>query len=205
VKAILKQNLSILLLYLLLFVTALLMIIINSKLDTHLFFNSFHNSFFDVFFYWATYFGDGIAVILVFIILLTVKYRYALILALSTGISAIITQGLKHLVFPDVVRPKLFFKGLNDLYFVPGVENMYNNSFPSGHTTCAFAMYMSLAFIVKKKTYKILLFFTAVLIGYSRIYLSQHFLEDVTAGSFIGTVTAIFIYFVYYSKINSWM
>ena len=41
----------------------------------------------------------------------------------------------------------------------------------------------------------------AILVGYSRIYLSQHFFEDVYAGSIIGVVITIIVYFSI-NKIN---
>jgi membrane-associated phospholipid phosphatase len=37
----------------------------------------------------------------------------------------------------------------------------------------------------------LLLLLLAVLVGYSRIYLSQHFLADVVAGSFIGVAGGV--------------
>ena len=204
-KTIIKKNIFILFPYGILLIAALSAIFINSKAQAHLFFNSFHTSFFDRFFYFATFLGDGVTATLIVLMLLAVKYRYAIIVALSTVVSALITQSLKHFVFDDVVRPKKFFEGLHDLYFVPGVENYLYNSFPSGHTTCAFSLYLALAFIVKQKRFKILFFLLAVFTGYSRIYLSQHFLEDVTVGSIIGTVTAFVMYYWIQSKNKTWL
>ena len=37
------------------------------------------------------------------------------------------------------------------------------------------------------------LFFIALLVGYSRIYLAQHFFEDVYIGSILGTVCAMLV------------
>jgi len=93
-----------------------------------------------------------------------------------------------------VVRPKKFFEGIHDLYFVPGTNNYLYNSFPSGHATCAFSLYFSLALIIDDKRYKFILFAIAFLVGYSRIYLSQHFLQDVYAGSLIGVVVSILLF-----------
>jgi membrane-associated phospholipid phosphatase len=202
VKAIFRSNLSFLLPYLVFLLSGAALIIANSKANTHLEFNSYHNSFFDVFFRYVTNLGDGVAAILAVIILLTVKFRYALIVGLANIISATITQTLKHTVFADVVRPKKFFEGVHDLYFVPGVDNYLYNSFPSGHSTCAFSLYFSLALIVESKVSKFILFGIAFLVGCSRIYLSQHFLEDVYAGSLIGVVTS-FVVFYYVQKNQS--
>jgi membrane-associated phospholipid phosphatase len=194
VKNILKANLWFLLPYAAFLLSGIVLILVSSKSETHLFINSFHNSFFDRFFTLVTNLGEGPIVVLVFIILLTVRFRYAIIVGASNVLSALITQGLKHTVFADFVRPKKFFQGVHDLYFVPGVENWEFNSFPSGHTTCAFALYFSLALIAEKPLYKLLLFFVAITVGYSRVYLSQHFFEDVYAGSIVGAGTAFLVH-----------
>jgi len=182
-----------------------ILIIANTKAETHLEFNRFHNPFFDVFFQYLTYFGDGYIAIITVVVLLTVKFRYALITALASLVSAVITQTLKHTLFADVVRPAKFFEGLHDLYLVPGMENNYYNSFPSGHTTCAFALYFSIALIVENKGLKFFCFLFALTIGYSRIYLSQHFFEDVYAGSLIGVLTTIIVYLLLRNSKAPWM
>jgi len=178
---------------------------LSTKTAIHLGFNSFHNSFLDVVLFCMTYLGDGVMAVLVVIMLLAVKYRYAFIVGVSNFISAIITQILKQTLFADVVRPKKFFEGVHDLYFVPGVENYLYNSFPSGHTTCAFSLYLALAFIVKNRMLKLFFFIIALLVGYSRIYLSQHFFEDVYVGSLIGVLTTICVYYFIQKGNSDWM
>jgi membrane-associated phospholipid phosphatase len=42
-----------------------------------------------------------------------------------------------------------------------------------------------------------------MLVGYSRIYLGQHFLQDVLAGALFGTASAITVYMVI-EKNGSW-
>lgn len=144
-------------------------------------------------------------VLLTVIILSAVKYRYAVIVGLSNIIASIITQALKQTVFNEVVRPKKFFEGIQDLYFVPGVENHLYFSFPSGHATCAFSLYFALALLVKNKALELSLFFVALLVGYSRIYLSQHFFEDVYAGSLIGICITFIVYYLIQKSNRNWM
>lgn len=174
----------------------------DSKADKHLEFNSFHNSFFDFFFYYFTFLGDGVTALIITIIIVAINFRNAIFVGLSNIISALITQLLKHTVFDDVVRPKKFFEGMHDLYLVPGVDNYLYNSFPSGHSTCAFALYFSLAILIENKFLKLGCFVIAFLVGYSRIYLSQHFFEDVYAGSLIGVSTTLIVYY-FFMKINN--
>lgn len=144
-------------------------------------------------------------VLLTVILLSAVKYSYAVIVGLSNMIASIITQTLKQTVFNGVVRPKKFFEGIQDLYFVPGVENHLYFSFPSGHATCAFSLYFALALLVKNNTLKLILFFVALLVGYSRIYLSQHFFEDVYAGSLVGISTTFIVYYFIQKNNKNWM
>jgi membrane-associated phospholipid phosphatase len=202
VKDICKANLSFLVPYFIFLCCGAVLIAINTKGATHLEFNSLHAAFFDIFFTYLTYLGDGVTALLVVIILLTVKFRYALFVGLANILSTLITQVLKHTFFSDVVRPKKFFEGAHDLYLVSGVHNHLYHSFPSGHSTCAFSLYFALAVLVKNKILKFALFLIALLVGYSRIYLSQHFLEDVVAGSLIGVIITA-ITFLYIKDNNS--
>lgn len=140
-----------------------MLIAANTKAATHLEFNSFHSHFFDIFFAYITHLGDGFTLTLVVIMLLTVRFRYALIVGMANLIASIITQSLKHTIFADVVRPKKFFEGMYDIYLVPGINNHLYYSFPSGHSTCAFSMYFALALIVKNKFLKFAFFFNSLI------------------------------------------
>lgn len=193
-KAIFKTNSSFFLPYFIFIVFGGLLLAIRSKADIHITFNAFHTSFFDTLFLYVTYLGDGTMALLVTVMLLAVKYRYALIVGVSNILASTITQVLKQTVFADTLRPKKYFEGMHDLYFVPEVENHLYHSFPSGHATCAFSLYLALSLIVKNKNYKILFFILALMVGYSRIYLSQHFLGDVYVGSIIGVGITILVY-----------
>jgi membrane-associated phospholipid phosphatase len=66
-----------------------------------------------------------------------------------------------------------------------------SHSFPSGHTTTAFTMALIMAHMINKKFWSLILPALALLAGYSRVYLAQHFPTDVLAGMCIGIVSAI--------------
>jgi len=180
------------------------LIALNTKAEKHLEFNSFHNSFFDSFFYYFTFLGDGVSALIISLLIIAANLRDALFVGISNIISALITQLLKHTLFADIVRPKKFFEGMNDLYLVPGVDNYLYNSFPSGHSTCAFSLYFALSLIVRNKILKFIFFVIAFLVGYSRIYLSQHFFEDVYAGSIIGVSITLIVYYFIRKTSNNW-
>src|SRR5690606_17780653 len=62
----------------------------------------------------------------------------------------------------------------------------HHNAFPSGHTTSAFALAASIAFFSKNKTLGVIALTLACLTGYSRVYLAQHYWDDVWFGSMLG-------------------
>ncbi|HHH52348.1 MAG TPA: phosphatase PAP2 family protein [Bacteroidetes bacterium] len=97
---------------------------------------------------------------------------------------------------------KYDFKGIENIDYHTG-----HNSFPSGHTFGAFALFTLLALSTKNKYLKIAYLFLAILVGLSRIYLAQHFIEDVVFGSFLGICLAIIFYYLFFIlwKNKRWM
>lgn len=86
---------------------------------------------------------------------------------------------LKHLVAR--VRPFVVVDGLTAL-----VTERDPNSFPSGHTSAAFAFVFALLFGVKKRWLQVLLVAGAALMGCSRLYVGVHYPTDVLAGCVVG-------------------
>lgn len=64
-------------------------------------------------------------------------------------------------------------------------------SFPSGHTTTAFALATALTYLFPR--WKWYWFIFALLIGASHIILAQHFLSDVILGSYIGITSVMLL------------
>jgi membrane-associated phospholipid phosphatase len=141
--------------------------------------------------------GNGITTIVLAAILALYSYRKAFILAGSYLASSVIVAQVLKFAFA-APRPKLYFHDqLARIHFVTGTIQLSLHSFPSGHTVTAFSTTILIAYWCKNKFWGLPLFLLAVLVGYSRMYLSQHFFEDVTAGSVIGlVVTVIWIYWV---------
>ena len=188
------KNSAFLIPYVLFLIAGSILFGLYSKAEIHLMLNSRHNAFGDFFFPYITYLGDGVTVIAAVMLLLLVRYRFALLLALSNLLSAGITQLLKHTLFADVVRPKEYFKNILDIHYVEGVENYLYNSFPSGHTTAAFTTCFCISLMTENRLLKFLMFVMALTIGFSRVYISQHFFNDIYAGSLIGVSATMVVY-----------
>ncbi|MEO6136494.1 MAG: phosphatase PAP2 family protein, partial [Ginsengibacter sp.] len=119
------------------------------------------------------------------------KRPLSLMIVLSYALSGIFVQIIKY--FYNSARPGKLLEGMDYHNFVEGVTLHTLNSFPSGHTTSAFALAAILGFAVKNKNYSISFLLIAAMVGYSRIYLGQHFMVDVLAGSVIGVLSAIIV------------
>ncbi len=163
------------------------------KIELHLALNSFHSKITDVFFSGFTALGNS----LVFILLLVFIYfrkREIFVYVLVYGLILLLTiYFLKR--FFDFPRPKAIFDMQSYGYlYVEGTRNLLKHSFPSGHTAVAFAVAFVSAYIYPGKAVQLVAFLYSLLVGYSRIYLSQHFLEDVLTGSFVAIVLGMIIF-----------
>ncbi|HRE98608.1 MAG TPA: phosphatase PAP2 family protein, partial [Flavobacteriales bacterium] len=161
----------------------------SDKLILHLGIIHYHSNFKDVVMPYLTHLGDGIfASVLIILYLLFFSVRSGIGLFIAFALSGIVAQLLKRNFFNGEMRPFHYFREHGDFHFVDGVKLHLEHSFPSGHATCAFAMFAFLAFRSNNGFIQILLFLAAALAAYSRVYLSQHFVADVFAGMWIGTL-----------------
>ena len=169
-----------------------LLLMSSEKEAFHLILNRYHNPFFDIFFKYATYLGDGIIFPIVIVGLLLFKRNHVTAFLISGIMTLIISYVLKNWVFIDFARPYEVFG--DQLHIVEGVKMRRWHSFPSGHTTAAFALFMLAVFFSKKISWQMTFFTIAIIAGLSRIYLSQHFLQDVIGGAILGIIIALISY-----------
>jgi membrane-associated phospholipid phosphatase len=153
--------------------------------------NSRHTDFLDNIEPYITDLGNGWTIVIVAALLTLYNYRVAFLMVTTFLVTSLAVQVVKF--FFDAPRPKLYFKDeLSKLYFVKGVDILSHDSFPSGHTLTAFATGVLITYLVKNKNWGILLVLYGAMVGFSRMYLSEHFFEDVIGGSVLGVFLAIF-------------
>lgn len=173
------------------------------KLSLHTHLNSFHFQLFDFFFKYITHLGDGIfAIVLVLLFFVFKNRRLSFYILISFILTSIFVQGLKNYVFSDFMRPYFYIEqGLINVPLVNDVQMHKQHSFPSGHSTTIFALATILSLHFKSYRTGIILFFISIFTAYSRVYLSQHFIQDVLAGSMFGVVFSSIIY-IYLEKMK---
>ena len=160
----------------------------------HVALNSGHTQLGDQLLPVFTELANGWVPVILALVLLRKSWRTFLMMGLGTGLSAIAVQLLKHLVFAGYDRPAMFLEEMPGLQLVAGMDLHHHFSFPSGHSTAAFSMCLALAVVIGNRAAAIGLAVLAALLALSRVYLSQHFTEDILAGALVGTVvtTAVF-------------
>jgi membrane-associated phospholipid phosphatase len=184
---------------------ALFGVLTYGKLNFHLIVNQYNSSFQDIFFKYFTNVGDGLFAVLILLILLFIVKIRIFFIGLSTFLlSGMVCQLMKKIIFADQLRPSKYFSP-DQLHYVEGVILHSSNSFPSGHSTTAFAIFLFLAFVFKNKHYQIIFAVIACLTAYSRVYLSQHFFADVAAGGVVGIGSFLISYLIFIQIRIKWI
>ena len=160
---------------------------------------SLKNEYLTVFYKMITIIADTyqsaiITILIVAFLYIKKHYREALFLAITMSACGIAMPLLKN----------IFSRERPDFYRLIEISGY---SFPSGHTTSATTMYLTLAIVVlsiMNKLNKYFIFSIAVIgiviIGSSRIYLGVHYPTDVMSGICLGISIVSTVYVLYYSN-----
>ena len=184
------------------FIVGLIFLLAEGKAAAFVALNPYHQSALDTFFVYLTFLGDGgFSVIVIVLFLIMRRWSPAFQILASFLLSALFSLILKNLF--SMPRPKQFFAPGQYAYFIDGITHTGFASFPSGHTTSIFALATMLALLEKNKKASVGYLLGAVAVGYSRIYLGQHFLNDVLMGSTVGVVVSIFVHWLFMERFQA--
>ena len=146
----------------------------------------------DNFFNFFSYLGDGLLWIPLVVYFIYKEGKKMLPLLISSfALTTAITQVCKYLIVPDELRPTSAITN-EFIHTVQGVTVHATASFPSGHTATAFVFYLIFCLVFENKLWLVTGLLYALIVGYSRIYLAQHFPFDVAAGIVVAIVSVIF-------------
>lgn len=170
------------------------------KLDLHVALNVRQPRDADAVFRFLTRLGEGWALAAALFYALF-RSRYAAAFLGSAWLSSVLViQLLKHVFFGYMRRPAAVFEGSELIHFVEGVTYRFGNSFPSGHTGDIFSVCFALTLLSRDARYGWVFFVPAVLVAYSRVFLSQHFMQDILAGSFVAVCCTALCFWVWHKK-----
>ncbi|HYK56490.1 MAG TPA: phosphatase PAP2 family protein [Flavisolibacter sp.] len=170
-------------------------ITIYGKHHSFLIINGFNSPPFDFIFRYFTYLGDGMVWIPLLVYVFVYKRKFLLTVILAFIICTVLIQFCKWVIFADALRPLGELK--NQIRMVPGEHVHRISSFPSGHTSIAFTYALLMAFLLKRLFWTFFFPLVAFFVGYSRIYLAQHFVTDVFAGILVGMASAFLALIIY--------
>jgi len=175
------------------------LVILVSKENVYLWINQRHTSVFDSLFYHITRLPELAFVVFIITLGFLTKKKHLLTVVVSLFTCTLVILISKYFLFKEFDRPIVWLmnKGIS-FHQVPGISIHSNHSFPSGHTLAAFASLSLAGFFSGKWWAQLLFMFLAVLSGYSRMYVSQHYITDVYVGAMLG----YFIVFISYLVIN---
>lgn len=181
----------------------LLTIAVNKNLSTELdgkilaWFDSLENTSLESFFTFITWLGSlwvliPVSLTIAIGLLLIGYHMPALVFALGFAGAVATTHLLKALLGRS--RPELF-EIIGDM--------PHDSSFPSAHTTQAFAFALMLSLLVYmldipfKSSLASLFIFTAIMVALSRLYLQVHFPSDVLAGILVASIWASLMIYLF--------
>lgn len=169
--------------------------------------NSMRTSLFDTIFSKASALGNAITIVFAVILVLKFRFKWMAIFLLAFAFQIILVLLFKKGIYAGELRPYLYFKsvGLGDLLnLVEGVKIRYVNTFPSGHTATIFYLTSFFALLSRNSTASWVLVTLGLIVGFSRIYLVQHFYVDVYFGMLFGILSTILAYLIVRKYPRKW-
>lgn len=180
-----------------------IILITTNKRDFFYLMNGYYSSISDELFAWITWLGHGSVFIIAIIITGFKKYSNIMLGLFCFLLSSGLAQFLKKVVFSGTLRPSKYFENDAGLHFVEGVKLHSYHSFPSGHAASAFSLAVFLTLISRNARWGLLWGLLALITAYSRVYLSQHFFEDIYVGSMVGVFSSVIIFILFERKLSS--
>ena len=191
-----KRNRTFFIPYFLLLIAMLIIQLYYGNPKLTFWINSKHELVFDPLFKFFTSLGEGTIGLFLAAILIFIRFGKAVVALVISNVAGLLAQLLKHTLFSKTMRPAVYFLHHHPgLHFVPGVPIFHDQSFPSGHSTTAFSIAALLSMFSKSKNASYFFLALAICVGWSRMYLGEHFFTDVMGGATLGGITSLICYY----------
>ncbi|HTR82519.1 MAG TPA: phosphatase PAP2 family protein [Bacteroidota bacterium] len=109
-----------------------------------------------------------------------------------TGASEVVSYSVRYVLKVGIKRRRPY-DALSNVH-ASHLDSADPYSFPSGHSTAAFALATMLTFRYPRPEVYVPVFLWAGLVGYGRVYFGLHYPSDVIAGALIGMGSSILVY-----------
>ena len=169
-------------------------LLLVSRDQSLLFINGLHSPPLDWLIKKITWLGEGFMLCVCIMLLLFLRIKWAFVFVIGLLIHVLLIQINKQYLFNDILRPFGYFKALGKedvLHIVEGIKIHHKTSFPSGHTTGAAFAASFIALALKNRKISYILAIITISIGFSRVYLAQHFIIDIYFGVLFGTLSSV--------------
>lgn len=105
-------------------------------------------------------------------------------------------QTCASLIRPEVcrLRPANLNNPLSQLVHVVNGYRGGRYGFPSCHAANTFALAMFMSLVFRNKRFTVMMFFWAIVVSYSRMYLGVHYFGDLFCGASVGSLFAVLFY-----------
>jgi undecaprenyl-diphosphatase len=110
--------------------------------------------------------------------------------ALAAGVSAALALAIAQVVAGVVDRPRPYLAHTHALTLFAG--RSHDPSFPSDHTTAAFAI--AVAIILRSRRWGALALALAVILAFGRVLVGAHYPSDVIGGAALGALSALVLF-----------
>lgn len=143
--------------------------------------------FFDMFFSYVTRLGDN-GIFWILLAALFICFKKTRKTGITMGVSLILGLVLCNLTLkPLIARTRPYIEDLSLTLIIPAESDF---SFPSGHTVCSIESAVTI--YINNKKLGLAALILAVIIAFSRLYLTVHYPSDVIVGILLGLVTGYF-------------
>ena len=170
--------------------------------------NAIHRPSLDVFFKNITYLGDASYALLILLYFLYNKpFEWPFKFTVGFLIHGFFVHLFKQWLAKGALRPYAFFTeaGTVERYlWVEGVSMKMLNSFPSGHTTTVFFFASFMAVYAQKKELTYGLVVIAAIAALSRVYLGQHWFQDIYVGALFGCCSTFLAQWIVQANPRKW-
>lgn len=161
------------------------------KGDILLWLNENHSEMLDGAFLFLNGLGEPLFIAILGVFLMAIRLGNFISYVFVIAVSSMLIQFLKRIVFGPLPRPVSFFGDKVDLHQVGSHELLGYFSFPSGHAAISFAVFSMSCFLIADKRWQFFALILALGAALARVYLNQHFFQDIYFGSMVGVASSV--------------